>query len=121
MFLRRWKNRVRHGTLHVLAIAFSATLGTALLHAGLLHDGRDSGSIDVFLQKESPAPNGNAFAGTAAAAEDSTKIFANRAGMTGLDDSVEGEGHANMIASQAKIFDRGSTMAVDGALARLRS
>ena len=116
MFLRRWKNRDRHGTLHVLAIVFSTTLCTALLH-----DGRDFWSIDVFLQKQSPAPSGHAFAGTAAAAEDSTKIFANRAGMTGLDDSVEGKGHATMIASQAQIFGRRSTTAIDGARARLRS
>jgi len=67
-------------------------------------------------------PSDRSFAGTAAAAEDWTKIFANRAGMTGLDGSVEGEADAGMIAPQAKISDRGSTLAVGGrALARLRA
>jgi hypothetical protein len=116
MFLRGWKNRVGHGTLCVLAMLISATLCTALLR-----DGRDAWSIGHFLQGQSIVAREHAFASSAAAAEDWTKIFANRAGMTGRDGSVEGEADATMIPPQAESFDRGSTVAIDGALARLRA
>ena len=84
------------------------------LLAALFLAGGQARASGFFLQEQSPAASGRAFAGDAAAAEDASTIFYNPAGMTELHGKFAGEVGAYLIAPQAKIENRGSTVSVGG-------
>jgi long-chain fatty acid transport protein len=69
-------------------------------------------SAAFFLQEQSPAASGRAFAGDAAAAEDVSTIFYNPAGMTELRGGLQGQAGLYLIAPEANISDRGSSVSV---------
>ncbi len=99
-----WKNVVARVAL------FLPTTCCALL---ILYSG-EARSAGFFLQEQSAAASGRAFAGDAAAAEDASTIFYNPAGMTQLQGRMQGEVGLYVIAPEANISDRGSTVSVGG-------
>jgi long-chain fatty acid transport protein len=99
----------------ILRIAlFVSTSACTLLFLG----GGEARSSGFFLQEQSAAASGRAFAGDAAAASDASTVFYNPAGMTRLQGNVQGEFGLYMIAPQAKTSDRGSTVSVGGGAAQ---
>jgi long-chain fatty acid transport protein len=62
-----------------------------------------------FLQEQSVAASGRAFAGDAAAAEDPSTIFYNPAGMTQLGGGIQGEANVYLIAPEVNLANQGST------------
>ncbi len=99
-----WKNIAGRGTF-----LLSVTLGVLILVGG-----GEARSAGFFLQEQSAAASGRAFAGDAAAAEDASTIFYNPAGMTQLQGRMQGEVGVYMIAPQARLSDQGSTVNVGG-------
>jgi long-chain fatty acid transport protein len=80
--------------------------------AGLLAMVRDAHSAGFYLQEQSVAASGRAFAGDAAAAEDPSTIFYNPAGMTELHGRLVGETGLYVIAPNVDVSDRGSSNTV---------
>jgi len=83
----------------------------------ILLTAREARSAGFFLQEQSPAASGRAFAGDAAAAEDASTIFYNPAGMTELRGGLQGEAGVYLIAPEATLSDRGSTASTGGGAA----
>ena len=82
--------------------------GIVLLSFVSANDARGAG---FFLQEQSAIASGRAFAGGAAAAGDASTIFYNPAGMTELH-GIQGEASIYVIAPQAHVVDRGSSVTV---------
>lgn len=80
----------------------------------LLLAAAETRAAGFFLQEQSAAASGRAFAGDAAAAKDASTIFYNPAGMTELRGSFQGEAGVYLIAPEANMSDRGSTISVGG-------
>jgi long-chain fatty acid transport protein len=104
MLLAAWKRIAGRGTF-LLSVALGALV---------LVGGGEARSAGFFLQEQSAAASGRAFAGDAAAAEDASTIFYNPAGMTELQGRMQGEVGVYMIAPQARLSDQGSTFNVGG-------
>ncbi|MGH7036050.1 MAG: OmpP1/FadL family transporter [Stellaceae bacterium] len=99
-------------------IVRAALLASASLCALLCFGAGEARSSGFFLQEQSAAASGRAFAGDAAAASDASTIFYNPAGMTRLQGNIQGEVGLYMIAPEAKTSDRGSTVSVGGGAAQ---